>query len=490
MSYFKAAEEIEEKVANENIQLLLQIQMGVEHYLESLDNSVSQFILSPFFLSNFEKKITSEDFTIYREFSSSMKRFTTTNFLDSDVKLINYDKNWMISKEGLNQLSIQEYFEGYSQLNDITYASGWVTFPMMEENSVNLVRKLPLLSKDPKGLIIVSIPKKRIKELINVDKMTPNLIILDDKYRIISTSFSNAPLIPTEGIINELEMTNSMSGYFTLKYNGKHMGINFSKSDYNGWYYLSLVSIDALTKESRDIGWYTAAVCFAMLVIIIFAAHHWSRHLHHPVQNLYESILSLSDLNTNLKPNDEFLWIQNGISNFKKREEQYKRHLHDHLDHLREYFVLKLILGQVKSKGNNALLSNLRFPQNWNSLSVLAIQIDTLEDTNFFDDDKELLLFSVNNMVNEMLDNDERLTPVYLDEFQITIILNNEEDHEDIKKKLYNIANKIKNKVLNQFGLKISIGISRPYSNIEDTNKAYEEGIEALSKRQTMNTFY
>lgn len=78
LSYYKAASEIEEKVAKENMQVLQQTKMSLEYHLESLDNNVTQFILSPSFTSNYERKLTSEDFMTYRDLLAAMKRFQTS----------------------------------------------------------------------------------------------------------------------------------------------------------------------------------------------------------------------------------------------------------------------------------------------------------------------------------------------------------------------------------------------------------------------------
>ena len=70
LSYTKATREIEEKVAKENMQVLQQTKISLEYHLETLDNNVTQFILSPFFTSSYENGATPQRFYYIPRFIS------------------------------------------------------------------------------------------------------------------------------------------------------------------------------------------------------------------------------------------------------------------------------------------------------------------------------------------------------------------------------------------------------------------------------------
>ncbi len=479
LSYYKAASEIEEKVAKENMQVLQQTKMSLEYHLESLDNNVTQFILSPSFTSNYERKLTSEDFMTYRDLLAAMKRFQTNKLWTDEVELINFKENWVITKGGLNYPSETDYFKRYSSVKKIPNSSTWMIISNNNVESVNLVKKLPLLTNEPKGLIRISIPKKEINKLMNGDKNTEDFFVLDSDYQLISENRSWNHLLTSDKLVNELKSKEKENGYFTMKINDENVGVNFSKSSYNHWTYLSIVPIGAITKDSKDIGWYTAIVCIIILIVIIIAVSLSSRHLYQPILHMYQSIVSHEDSKNILNLKDEFISIQNGISQFRDQIETQR-------EHLREFFVLGLFMGQLKVEKINEMVEDLKFKRDWQSLAVLVIKNDMLEKVKYKETDNELILYSIKNLISKSIPNELRFPPVVLDEYQATIIQIHEKNPKHHRKYLSSLAEEMNHLVLEYLDLRISIGISRPYTNLADTEHAYHEATEALRYHQKL----
>ncbi|MBO0994041.1 helix-turn-helix domain-containing protein [Bacillus sp. SD088] len=473
LSYYKAASEIEEKVAKENMQVLQQTKMSLEYHLESLDNNVTQFILSPLFTSNYERRLTSKDFVTYRDLLAAMKRFQTNKLWSDEIELINFRENWVITKAGLNYPSETGYFRKYSSVKEIPNSSTWMTISQDNVESVNLVKKLPLLTNEPKGLIRISIPKKEISKLMNRNKNIENFFVLDSDYQLISESRSWNHLLTSDKLINELRRKEMENGYFTLKINDEHVGVNFSKSSYNYWTYLSIVPIRAITKNSKDIGWYTAIVCGIILLATIIAVSLSSRHLYQPILHMYQSVVSHEGSKNILNLKDEFISIRNGISQFQDQIETQR-------EHLKEFFVLGLFMGQLKVEKINEMVEDLEFNTDWQSLAVLVIENDMLGKAKYKEADNELILYSIKNLISKSVPIGVRFPPVVLNDYQVNIIQIHEKNPKDHNKYLYSLAEEIHRLVQNYHELNIRIGISRPYRNLANTEYAYNEATEAL----------
>ncbi|WP_156177887.1 helix-turn-helix domain-containing protein [Bacillus sp. SA1-12] len=484
LSYTKASADIEEKVAKENMQVLLQTQMRVEHQLEVLDTKVNANILSPDFTSNFQKSITPKDFIEYRTLANVMKKFITDKIWYHNLELVNHDEKWLIDKKGLSQLKEEDYRKHYLKIARTPHSSDWLTFSDENGQSIKLVKKIPLLSKNPKGLIIVTITNEKITEIINEKNKKNEIVVLDKEYKLISNNSSKQSPFLFNDLINKIKNSNATNGYFTTKLKGKSVGINYSKSTFNQWTYLSVVPIEAITKESKDIAWYTVIYCIVIIIIISIIALQWSRRLYNPIHNVYKSVVSLTEDDTDSK--DEFDCIQRKIHSIKSSNLQLEHRINNQLNHLREYFVLKLLLGQVKSNEKDSMLVNLKFPTSWHALAVVIINIDQLENTNYQSDDKESLLFAINNIVRNTIAEDKHFSPVFLNDYQVTILLSNEKNSVDQKKYFYSVASKIKTLVLKHLGLQISIGIGRTYDQLEKTAQGYEEAIKALKYRHRL----
>lgn len=385
----------------------------------------------------------------------------------------------MITKGGLNYPSETDYFKRYSSVKKIPNSSTWMIISNNNVESVNLVKKLPLLTNEPKGLIRISIPKKEINKLMNGDKNTEDFFVLDSDYQLISENRSWNHLLTSDKLVNELKSKEKENGYFTMKINDENVGVNFSKSSYNHWTYLSIVPIGAITKDSKDIGWYTAIVCIIILIVIIIAVSLSSRHLYQPILHMYQSIVSHEDSKNILNLKDEFISIQNGISQFRDQIETQR-------EHLREFFVLGLFMGQLKVEKINEMVEDLKFKRDWQSLAVLVIKNDMLEKVKYKETDNELILYSIKNLISKSIPNELRFPPVVLDEYQATIIQIHEKNPKHHRKYLSSLAEEMNHLVLEYLDLRISIGISRPYTNLADTEHAYHEATEALRYHQKL----
>lgn len=480
LSYTKASTEIEDKVTKENMQVLLQTKMRVEHQLESLDTSVNQSILSSSFLSDFQKNLTSKDFIAYRNLSKVLKRFQTNKIWYDNVELVNNDKKWVISKKGLSHLSSEEYSKRYTHIATISPSSDWLTYSKDQNQSIKLVKKLPLLSREPKGLLVITITKDKISQLVNENNQTEDIYIVDKEYQLLSKNNLHPNSFPSEDIINKIKNSPSDNGYFTTTLDGNYVGINFSRSTFNHWTYISIVSIEAITKESKGIAWFIAIYCLAIIVIVSLIALQWSRRLYNPIRDIYKSVASLSIEGTDPKTNDEFDCIHESILYFRNHKRELEEQMKDYLEHVREFFVLKLLLGQVKPAEIKDMLEKLNFPDSWNSLAVITIQIDSLEQTKYKTEDKQSLLVAINNIVRDEIKEQKYFSPVFLDDYQITILVNNSKNSLDQKKYFNTVAQTIQTVILRHLDIKVSIGISRSYKKLEDTVLGYEEAIEAL----------
>ena len=65
------------------------------------------------------------------------------------------------------------------------------------------------------------------------------------------------------------------------------MGVNYRVSSYNGWSYVSIVSIDAITKESKKIAFITLNACVIIFILIALAAFYGASRMYRPIHRLF-----------------------------------------------------------------------------------------------------------------------------------------------------------------------------------------------------------
>jgi sensor histidine kinase YesM len=272
--------------------------------------------------------------------------------------------------------------------------------------SISLVKKLPVTGLEKYGLAIANIPTCSLQDLIPKDaEQSEQLMILDENNRLLVHSESTwigEPLSVT-GFKVEQQLVNQ-TGQFTTALNQDQYSVTYYRSPFNGWIYMSITSIANLTRESNKIGMYTLYVCLIMLLVTMLLAWLGSRRMYTPIQVLLkqidEGIPSIRKHRAN-----EFQVIGEQIQHLFQSKSRLEKEVHQHIDQVRTFFLMKAYQGNVKLSELPEQLHRFGYGdqlRDWKRMAVLTLQIDTLENTRYEKRDMELLLFAVHNIIESL----------------------------------------------------------------------------------------
>src|SRR5699024_11774806 len=91
----------------------------------------------------------------------------------------------------------------------------------------------------------------------------------------------------------------------------------------------------------------------------------------------------------------------------------------------RQFYIARLLQNKIESSELSSKLTTFNYSQSWKRCSVLAVQIDSLEDSRYHPGDEDLLLFTINTMMAEHIPINERLSPIVDNKTQVKISFNN-----------------------------------------------------------------
>lgn len=94
-----------------------------------------------------------------------------------------------------------------------------------------------------------------------------------------------------------------------------------------------------------------------------------------------------------------------------------------------------------------------------------------------------MLLFAINGLIEQIIPLEEHLQPTVVNQHQTTIVLNQSKSEEEFTEYLNQLAETIQQRIEEELGLSISIGISRSFKELSMAKHAYIEGKEALKYR-------
>lgn len=500
-SYLRSSEVIQANVAKEKQQSVYQIQTNVEQVLKNVDHSLTHFISSQRVKEVLRDPLTAENFMNYHDIKQDLLHFQTLDTGIQDVILVSLENRWLINNNGLVRLEDTEYSKVYSMYMDQRNVSSWIleayediVFHHDARSNcpyyINLVKQLPILSSEKTGIVGVLIPTCTLTPIMVKQAESETFLIFNDSLQVIAHSDSNnvgKNLTEIDEFIPLADL-DAKAGQFEVTLHELDYKATYRTSEYNGWTYLSLVKISDLNKESRAIGWFTLFICTLLLILSLIVSIVGTSIIYKPIRHLQEFINKSFTPKSSEQSQNEFETIKSNIEQMLHQNVELQSRLQNQVSQLKSFFIIRLLQGKVNKEEIDGKLASFNYNQTWNKLSIFTIQIDTLKETNYQKKEEDVLLFAINAMIEDILEDDKRFTPVVLNQSQITILTSNFDTEELYNSYLNKLAQMIQTKVKNEFGFPVSIGISLPFNDLAASKEAYKESLEALKYRLKLGT--
>lgn len=492
-SYLKSSETIQANIAKEKEQSVYQIQENVEQLLKMVDVSMTNFVTSYQLISTLSEPLTANQFQLYNQTKKELAQIQQFDTGINDLLLVSLDQEWRINNSGLRRLKkddVEHVIEHYFSLPRKSYwmleKESSILFDSARSNCnfyLSLIKQLPLISTEKSGLSVAYIPVCHFKEILQPNSVSETIMILDENNRIIGHSDFNhiGSYLSDKPLIETLKSQDENHGQYNITMNDSHYKVTYRNSFYNAWTYISMVKLSELNKQSYSIGWFTLIICLIMLLGILIFAFLSSRRLYAPINKITSTITdSFSNILDNGKDFDEFGLIEKQIYHMLEKNDQLESKLQAQVTQLKQFFMNRLLNGKIDEDELYSKLRAYNYNHTWNRFSVLLIQIDSLEDSRYDIEHEDILIFTINTMIEEIIPTEDRLTPIIIDNTQATVYFSNEEKHLSYNESITSLVNTIKEKVKQELGLSISIGLSNPYKELIDAESAYKESKEAL----------
>jgi len=498
-SYATSSNEIQKYVNEGKIQLLKQINANVEQILTTVNHTLNQTINSTALKKAMANPLTVNDFMTYDNIRNELRHMQSFDTLVEDVILVNVRRNWMVKNSGLYPFDRYEQHEALLSLLNGGIGTDWALYPSRwfysEESAssigcpyvLGLTKKLPVNGLETDGFAMANLPACSLQALLSDGaEQADTTLVLDESHRILAHPDPAMIGRPVSAAGFELsgELT-AASGQIQAEINGAKYSVAYYRSPYNGWTYVSLISLSSLTKESSKIGLYTLSICLFLLVAAILFVWLGSRRIYSPIEKLLRQ-LGEGLTGADKRRKDEFGLIGEHVSHLFQSKSRLEKEVRQHLGQVRAYYLIKAIQGNLKPGELAEQLHRFGFGEQlsgWRRLVVLTLQIDALEETRYGKEDLELLLFAIQNIVEEMIPFSRRLTPVTIDGTVVAVLGSPDPEADGFNAALLETAEQLQHNVGRYLGLQISIGMSLPLDSFSRLEAGYREGLDALKHR-------
>ncbi|MCU6796300.1 helix-turn-helix domain-containing protein [Paenibacillus sp. WQ 127069] len=481
-SYNKSSDIIQDKVAKGNQLNLEQTQQRVEQILKTADKSVTQFIAAPLANSAINKPLTPEHFDTVNGLLQGLQQLQSFELGIHDIMLVSLNRGWalnnsteVLSLEGLPQ---KELLRSYAQNIRTSFwkqtAGGLL---------IHLVKKLPLHTLNPSGLIVVEFNGKELSKLLASNQELGEAMILDEDYNVLAHT-DPSKIGSSMRSMEELQPIQapkaSPVGLYYSSAGTSDVGITYRRSSYNGWMYVSVSAVNVITRDSKAIAWYTFTACLLILMVTLILSWLASKKMYNPIGRLVRSLQAEPELPKQVET-DEIQFIGSHVQGILHDKQRLSGIIEGQRQQLEEFFMIKLLQGEVRTRDICEKLEGFGYDKAWERICVAAIQIDTIEGTRFEEIDEDLLLFAINNIVTEIIPQPLRLPPMVIGRTQVTLLgCPAQTDAAAFRKTVDELAAEIGQMVERFLEIKVSLGISRFYSSMINAHNAYLDATEAL----------
>jgi two-component system response regulator YesN len=495
-SYAKSSSIIESKVLQGNDQLLHQTQIQLENTLKIVDFSIFQLVNAQPVSEVLQMPIQARDFPLVDKVLETLQRIQIYELGIRDIQLINIDQNWIISNKGYAKLDEFTDTNRLDLFTSIDRPFKWMTETIEgkdgapSQTNIYLVKRFPSYSAKPNAFLVTQMSNQELFKVLPKSSELGSLIVVDEQGNIMATDllpeFDTA--LRHSSLLQDMLQNPERNGYRIGQIGKEEYGFTFRKSSYNGWTYLSIVSLDSITRESQAIGWATMWACLIILALIVVLSLQGANKMYSPLRNLYQKTAVPGDAGDPQEPHDEFQVIERRMEKMSQNYMHMTSNVQKLRHQLKPFMIFKLVQGELTGKEIEEQLQLFGYSQQFRWLAVVAVQIDTLEPTRYSESDRDLLLFAISNIVEETVAAEHRLNPVVIDQSQVTVISGNQESPDAFKDFMYETIKQVQENVLKFLDLHVSAGISRPFKTYDLTSKAYAEGLDALKYRITKDT--
>ncbi|QOS81070.1 helix-turn-helix domain-containing protein [Paenibacillus sp. JNUCC31] len=512
--------------AQANKQLLIQMQTNVEHKLATVSYMLDQAVRSPDTLHSLTSSSSSAQGIgplFAEKLQTEFKNMRSWEPL-MDITLVNQTQDWLIDHAGLYLNTDFPLTLPMKDLLSNTLTSGWQLTPSSifnnEERIMNsgciyhiaLARSIPNVDASSDAALIAGIPACSLQKPLeedSLDSSAAGLIILNREQRIMvhpDPSYIGQPLA-TAGIWDNDSRDNfsellsmralaASSGQREVRIADTDYSLSYTHSSLKGWTYILISPTNILTHEYVQIGLHTMYISVAMLLLSLLLSWIGSRRMHIPIRQL---LIQLGDKRwskghyktISIFHMDEFEQIRAGVSQLSASQSQLENKLNQYKLQIHTHFLINLLLGKNApatihdSLGEYGYESHLK---EWQQIAVVTVQADLLNHTKYNAKDRDLLLFAIQNILEESILAEQQLLPVVYEHAVVTILGTSEQDHVRFSKQLYTLTEQLQHQIREILNLQVSIGFSQPHTSLLQIPQAYTEALEALKHRMKLGT--
>lgn len=491
MIYMIASHSLTQEMVKTNREMMKQNQEGIDNVLIMIDKIVLQHAYSPVFK---EFLSLTNPYENSQKFKDVMTVLTSMEVLINDVDsvyLYMKAQNLIVSPNG--GLTSAEALDPYV-LESITNNMNpyyWLdrksnsSMPRGGSHVVTLVRNLPGSNNKSPGSLIININERAFFKVIRDMQLgNSEMLIITPSGNIFSDWNKHVLKEPLLSYPFMQRIINSMDNeeIFWETVNDEEMVVNYLKSPYNDWKYVSVMPYKELTSPFQKIKQAIVAGCILLITISLVAAVMLSKRYSTFMHSLLERIKKIGGSAPHpSKEMDEFGLIRHYVDSIQTTNLTLEKKIEESMPLLRANFAQRLLTAQLDASELQDKLDYYRIPTQYPYFTVICIELDNLRGQT--EQDVNLFLYAVINIAGEIVSHHADGMVIKTPDDHIAVIVNHGlkgTTKQEVQLEIFHIAEEIREVVERLLSITATIGVGHCYTRVEHIHLSYQDSLKAL----------
>ncbi|CAM4269198.1 helix-turn-helix domain-containing protein [Paenibacillus tarimensis] len=478
--YYATIGSVVERISDSQKGLITQIRNTMEQKIQSIEYAFNTYSTTKSFRDVIQSPMTADNFEAYRELNTQLNYIASMSLEGIQYSLISLEENWSIRNGSLSRLTEEEQREIYrSYIEDDKEGLLW----MKTDHGLRFVQALPMYSKVKKALAMSDISRQTLDRTLHT-KPDASVFILNKQGELLYAASSGGDALSHGQIrqISERAAEAGMPQTGELELQGEEAGTVtaiYAKSAYNNWIYVTLLDEQEVSGAlaATRIGLVVMGVVIMLLIVI--AAYVLSLYLAKPLRKIQSRLAGSEEP----MQKDEVDWIIRSIDSIVTEKESLENLMELEKPKLETQFMLNLLHNRLNRAEAERSMERFGYAAGEDTLfAVMLFQLDSYGDRQ--PSDKDVLLLTVNKLVQEMVPPSGRMLPVVLNErTQATVLIFTKDSAHHAQKQILQYAKAVIKATRESWKFSVSAGISSLYGDILSSKEACEMSLQALHQR-------
>ena len=415
--------------------------------------------------------------------------FQNRDIVDS-IYLYSKDRNLAISQKIIKYIDEKEarYDDEFSWISQVSMSTTSITWlntrvtkiygsqATDKGNIITLISTYPVSSRpqDAKGYIAVNMREEALNNyLVKHNSTGLGLLLIIDKNGSIVSHSEKSKLyndISKEHFVKEIMLSDKPKS-FQARFENTEYIISFKQSEYNNWYYVSMVPVELLYQKDYRIKRKIFVVSITIFLIVLLFSNIFTYKMYKPLKRLLDKFASTS--NSLRKSNlDEYVMLENAFTDMSLKINNLEGTLEKNVDMIVHNYLIDLLnKPSIDNPNIESILYSLgvAFPEKYFAviifnISKAVVNLHKQTDVQLF----KYKIFEYIKLVDSTnIDTDTkrvcRYYPVDTDSQTISVIINSNSNNLAL---VNDFINKTQFLCYNNFNFYLTVGAGKYFDNL------------------------